>query len=325
MIHPDTAGFEGNVPLCVRGLVKHYGRRPAVDGIDLELVGGEVVGLLGPNGAGKTTTVKMLLGLVTPDAGTAELFGLPATDPQARRHVGYLPETFEQPPWATGNQVLVLHARLVGVASQAVAEETDRVLRRVGLGGRGDDRVGGYSKGMRQRLGLAVALLGNPRLIVLDEPTSALDPIGRREVRDIIRDLRTDGVAVLLNSHLLGEVEQVCDRVVVMHRGKVLASQPVELLSGGGELRVTVNEVNDRVLTIASGHVAVTHHDATTVVGVFDDPEAGPDLVEALVADGVRIRAVVPLQSNLEELFVRLVGAQEPQEGAVRATQGRDG
>jgi len=249
------------VPLRARGLVKRYGRQVAVDGIDLELVPGEVVGLLGPNGAGKTTTVKMLLGLVTPDVGTAELFGRPAADPLARRRVGYLPETFEHPPWSRGDEVLAMHARMAGVAPEEVHDAATRVLARVGLAGRGDQRVGGYSKGMRQRLALAVALLGEPGLVVLDEPTSALDPIGRRMVRDVVHGLRADGVAVLLNSHLLGEVEQVCDRVVVMHHGHVLADQPVSLLAGGGEVRLTLDVVDDAALAVVAGHGVVAHHD----------------------------------------------------------------
>lgn len=312
-MHLDVPVGDGAVvpPLRARGLVKRYGDHIAVDGMDLTMVPGEVVGLLGPNGAGKTTTVKMLLGLVAQDAGTAELFGRPATDPDARRRVGYLPEMFEQPPWSRGTDVLSLHARLAGVAASEVPPAVTEALHRVGLAGRGDERVGGYSKGMRQRLGLAAALIGDPGLVVLDEPTSALDPIGRREVRDVVRDLRSRGVAVLLNSHLLAEVEQVCDRVVVMHRGHVLADQPVAVLAGGGEIRITLDRVDDRLLAEAAGHGVLAHHDDTSMVVVLDDAQAAPDLVASLVARGSRISAVVPLRSSLEELFVQLVDAEE--------------
>ncbi len=294
-------------PLAAEGLHKRFGGRTAVERIDLAIAPGEVVGLLGPNGAGKTTTVKMLLGLVRPDSGRAHLFGLPAADPRARRAVGYLPETFAQPEWATGVQVLASHTRLVGLAPTERDVAIEQALHTVGLAGRGGDRVGGYSKGMRQRLGLAVALIGSPGLVVLDEPTSAMDPIGRREVRDVVRGLAAAGTAVLLNSHLLAEVEAVCDRIVVMHRGRVLADRAVADLPTGGEVRITADHLDAEHLAVIEGHGVVGHHDDRTAVVALDDGEALPEMVAALVRAGASLRAVVPLQSSLEELFVRLV------------------
>ncbi|HEU4910340.1 MAG TPA: ABC transporter ATP-binding protein, partial [Actinomycetes bacterium] len=194
------------------GLRKRYRRQTAVDGVSFAVGRGEVMGLLGPNGAGKTSVIKMLLGLVRPDAGEVLLLGRPARDPRSRSRVGYLPELFRYQPWLTAAEVVALHVRLAAVD---VPEREQRdCLALVGLADRSGDRVGGFSKGMQQRLGLAVALVARPDLVVLDEPTSALDPVGRADVRDLLLSLKSRGVSVLLNSHLIGEVERVCDRVV---------------------------------------------------------------------------------------------------------------
>jgi ABC-2 type transport system ATP-binding protein len=200
------------------GLRKRYGRRTAVDGVSFTVGRGEVLGLLGPNGAGKTSVIKMLLGLTRPDAGEVLLLGRPGSDPAARARVGYLPELFRYQPWLSPAEVLGLHVRLTGV--RVPDDERREVLGLVGLADRAGDRIGGFSKGMQQRLGLAVALVARPELVVLDEPTSALDPLGRADVRDIVLSLRERGVAVLLNSHLIGEVERVCDHVVILDRGR---------------------------------------------------------------------------------------------------------
>ena len=224
------------------GLRKRYGRRPAVEDVSLEVGRGEVVGLLGPNGAGKTTVIKMLLGLVRPDAGEVMLLGRPAADPAARARVGYLPELFRYQPWLSAAEVLALHVRLSGV--DVPAQEQRDCLALVGLAERAGDRVGGFSKGMQQRLGLAVALVARPELVVLDEPTSALDPLGRVDVRDIVLALKSRGVAVLLNSHLIGEVERVCDRVVILDRGRVAASGTLAELLGQRELRLQLTDLS---------------------------------------------------------------------------------
>ncbi len=223
------------------GLHKRYGRQVAVDGVSFTVARGEVMGLLGPNGAGKTSVIKMLLGLVRPDAGEVLLLGRPAREPQARARVGYLPELFRYQPWLTAAEVLTLHVRLAGV--DVSADERRESLAAVGLAARAGDRVGGFSKGMQQRLGLAVALVARPELVVLDEPTSALDPIGRADVRDLLSRLKERGVAVLLNSHLIGEVERVCDRVVILDHGQVAASGSLLELLGGRELRLRLDGV----------------------------------------------------------------------------------
>jgi ABC-2 type transport system ATP-binding protein len=221
------------------GLRKRYGRQTAVSDVSLEVGRGEVVGLLGPNGAGKTSVIKMLLGLVRPDGGEVLLLGQSAADPAARARVGYLPELFRYQPWLSPIEVLTLHVRLSGI--DVPVQERRDVLELVGLAERADDRLGGFSKGMQQRLGLAVALVARPELVVLDEPTSALDPLGRVDVRDVVLALKARGVAVLLNSHLIGEVERVCDRVVILDRGRVAASGTLAELLGQRELRLQLS------------------------------------------------------------------------------------
>jgi ABC-2 type transport system ATP-binding protein len=208
--------------LAVRDLRKRYGAVHALKGVDLEVGEGELVGLLGPNGAGKSTLVKVLVGLVRPTGGTAEVAGARAGSHAARAALGYLAELFRFPGWYTADEVLELHQRLAG--STGGAAERVRLLDLVALSDAAHRRVDGMSKGMQQRLGIAQALVGNPRLLLLDEPTSALDPVGRRTVRVLLEHLRGEGVSVLLNSHLLSEVELVCDRVAILLGGELVAA-----------------------------------------------------------------------------------------------------
>jgi ABC-2 type transport system ATP-binding protein len=287
------------------GLRRRYGRRTAVDDVSLEVGRGEVVGLLGPNGAGKTTVIKMLLGLVRPDAGEAMLLGRPATDPAARARVGYLPELFRYQPWLGAAEVVALHVRLLGVDVPAARQL--ELLDLVGLAERGGDRVGGFSKGMQQRLGLAVALVAEPELVILDEPTSALDPIGRVDVRDLVLSLKQRGVAVLLNSHLIGEVERVCDRVVILDRGRVAASGTLAELLGRRELRLRLTDLSPAAEARLAATGDVARNDGWFVVALpaEDDGTAVPDLVRDLVAHGTRVHAVEPARISLEE---RLLG-----------------
>jgi ABC-2 type transport system ATP-binding protein len=293
------------------GLSKRYGRRPAVDDVSLEVRRGEVVGLLGPNGAGKTTMIKMLLGLARPDAGEAMLLGRPATDPAARVRVGYLPELFRYQSWLSAAEVLALHVRLSGVV---VPEPEQReCLALVGLAERAGDRVGGFSKGMQQRLGLAVALVARPELVVLDEPTSALDPVGRVDVRDIVLGMKSRGLAVLLNSHLIGEVERVCDRVVILDRGRVLASGTLAELLGQRTLRLRLGDVSARAAArlAAAGNVERAGDWFTVVLPADDNETAVPDLVCDLVGLGARVHAVVPARISLEERLLGILRAGE--------------
>jgi len=287
------------------GLRKRYGKQSAVADVSLEVVRGEVVGLLGPNGAGKTSVIKMLLGLVHPDAGEVVLLGRPGSDPAARARVGYLPELFRYQPWLSAAEVLALHVRLS--ATDIPAQEQREVLERVGLGERTGDRLGGFSKGMQQRLGLAVALVARPELVVLDEPTSALDPLGRADVRDIVLSLREQGVAVLLNSHLIGEVERVCDRVVILDRGRVAASGSLAELLGRRELHLHLTGLSPagRARLAETGGVERTGEWFTVALPADDVDTAIPDLVGDLVALGTRVHAVEPARISLED---RLLG-----------------
>jgi ABC-2 type transport system ATP-binding protein len=287
------------------GLRKRYRRHPAVDGVSFTVGRGEVMGLLGPNGAGKTSVIKMLLGLVRPDAGEVLLLGRPAGDPRARAPVGYLPELFRYQPWLTAEEVVALHVRLAGAMVQA--QEQRECLALVGLADRAGDRVGGFSKGMQQRLGLAVALVARPELVILDEPTSALDPIGRADVRDLLLSLKARGVAVLLNSHLIGEVERVCDRVVILDKGRVAAFGTLAELLGARELRLRLDGVTAEAEArlAATGHLTRSGGSFTVTLPGDEDTTRVPKLVADLIGLGVRVHAVEPGRVSLEE---RLLG-----------------
>jgi ABC-2 type transport system ATP-binding protein len=288
----------------VRGLRKAYGNTIALEALDLHVDRGEVFGLLGPNGAGKTTAVKLLLGLTQPTDGKGTVLGRPLGDRAARRGIGYLPELFRYQAWLSAREVLELHARLAGLASPRRVE-IDRVLGVVGLRDRDRDRVGSFSKGMQQRLGLATALLGDPALVILDEPTSALDPVGRDDVRAIIREARDRGSTVILNSHLLGEVERVCDRVAIVNHGRVAAAGSLGDLLGEGAVRVRVTGLPPGDTTPDGfGHVS---HDEDWIEVRSIAPARIPDLVAALVAAGGRVHAVDPGHRSLEDLFLGLV------------------
>jgi ABC-2 type transport system ATP-binding protein len=268
------------------GLHKSYGSVRALAGVDLEVGEGELVGLLGPNGAGKSTLVKIACGLVRPTGGSARIAGAPAGSPAAHRSLGYLAELFRFPDWLTADELLGMHQQLA--ASDGGAAERERLLAAVGLQEATSRRVAAMSKGMQQRLGIAQAMVGSPRLLLLDEPTSALDPAGRRTVRRLLEQLRGEGVAVLLNSHLLSEVELVCDRVAIIARGELVAAgTPHELSHAGG--------------------VEVETGDGTRL---FADAarEDIPAIVRELVAAGEDVYGVRVLRSSLEDAYLEAVG-----------------
>lgn len=300
------------VPVRVEGLRKTYGSVVAVDDVSLEVAAGEAIGLLGPNGAGKTTTVKALVGLVRPTAGLVEVFGRSARDPAARTRLGYLPELFRFPEWLTGREVLDFHARLAGLAPEARRRRVGEVLEQVGLEGRGAERVKGYSKGMSQRLGLAQALLGHPDLVLLDEPTSALDPLGRRLVRDVIRELLATGTAVLLNSHLLTEVETVCRHVVVLDRGSVRWSGPWQaLVRSVTDLRIHARPRDAGLLALLEPFGTLTEDSPENLVLRVEGDDLAPAVAAAIVGAGYRLYGLSTTQRTLEDLYVQLVSESD--------------
>ncbi|MDB5059624.1 MAG: hypothetical protein JWO59_3096 [Chloroflexi bacterium] len=293
-------------------LAKAYRKVVALAGLSMTVQRGEVFGFLGPNGAGKTTAVKLLLGLARPTSGEAFVLGAPIGDLQTRKRIGYLPELFRYQDWLTAREVLALHCSLARLQRNDWSVEIARALEVVGLKERSDDRVGTFSKGMQQRLGIGVALLGRPDLVVLDEPTSALDPVGRHDVREIIRALQRRGATVFLNSHLLTEVENVCDRVAVVNHGHVIAVNSIhELTSDLHSVRLRFTGLDDTALRSLHSFGAISVSGGWyTVQGI----EGGfvPDLVEAVVRLGGRVYAVEPGHQTLEQRFLELLkGSQD--------------
>lgn len=288
----------------VDGLAKRFGRVQAVADLSLKVHRSEIFGFLGPNGAGKTTSVKLLVGLAHPDAGGGNVLGAPLGNTAARRRLGYLPELFRYPDWLSAREVLRFHAKICGRPS--AAREVQHSLELVGLASRRDDRVGTFSKGMQQRLGLAVALLGDPELVVLDEPTSALDPSGRLEVREILRALRARGTTVFLNSHLLTEVEQVCDRIAVVTKGRVVAQGSIaEILGKGHAVRVRAGGNGTALAPLLERFGRVSTQAGAFVVYGLEQSRI-PSLVQALVSAGAQIFAVEPFGPTLEDRFLEL-------------------
>ncbi|HEY8631933.1 MAG TPA: ABC transporter ATP-binding protein [Candidatus Limnocylindrales bacterium] len=296
-----------DVIVNTEGLAKRYGQTDALVDLTMRVEPGEVFGFLGPNGAGKTTAVKLLLGLARPTGGHGTVLDAPLGDRAARARIGYLPELFRYQPWLRAREVLELHARLIGSGVGRSTRAIDDILVDVGLLDRATDLVGGFSKGMQQRLGLGVALLGAPALVVLDEPTSALDPVGRADVRSIIRRARDSGSTVFLNSHLLTEVERVCDRVAIVDHGRVLASGRLDDLLGESTVRIRVTDLEATAVAALGrfGPVVSSDDGWLSIAGI--DHDAIPDVVTAIVAAGGRVHAVDPGRATLEDRYMELV------------------
>ena len=271
--------------LAANAVEKRYGRVNALSGVDLEVEEGQLVGLLGPNGAGKSTLVKIACGLVRPSGGSVEICGAAAGSPGARRTLGYLAELFRFPSWMSADELLTLHQRLAG--SPGGPAERAELLELVGLAHARKTRIAAMSKGMQQRLGIAQALVGSPRLLLLDEPTSALDPAGRRVVRGLLEELRRRGTSVLLNSHLLSEIELVCDHVVIVDHGRVVAAGTPDALRRQGGVEIETASGTRR----------------------FEDARRSdvPRLVRELVGAGEQIYGVRILASSLEDVYLEVV------------------
>ena len=292
-------------------LTKRFGSTLALAGLSMTVPRGEVFGFLGPNGAGKTTAVKVLLGLLAPSSGEGWLLGHPIGDLGTRRRIGYLPELFRYQAWLSAREVLAVHCELAPLPRARWKEAIAESLDVVGLTDRAKDRVGTFSKGMQQRLGLGAALLGSPELVFLDEPTSALDPVGRHDVRRIIRELADRGTAVFLNSHLLSEVEQVCDRVAVVDHGRVIASGTMgELLTGSAVyVRATGLDADAKSKLAASFGPLDDEGERITFTKLGQDRI--PELVAQVVAAGGRVYEVIPRHQTLEDRFLQLLGEEE--------------
>jgi len=295
----------------VRSLRKVYrtsvtrGRITALDGVDLSVAPGELFGLLGPNGAGKTTTVKILLGLTRPTEGAAFISGLSVDDPESRRSVGYLPEGHKIPGYLTARQALSIFGRMSGLDTATIRRRSGELLEVLRIAQWIDVRVKKFSKGMTQRLGLAIALIHSPKVLLLDEPTDGVDPVGRREIRDLLMEEAKNGTAILLNSHLLSEIEMTCDRVAVLRSGKVVAQGTVDALTRrSAKYKVTATAVDDALLTQFGGERVNGHLELSVA-----DLQQLNAFIDQIRARGGLVSELAPLRSTLEDVFVDLVRA----------------
>jgi ABC-2 type transport system ATP-binding protein len=292
-----------------RHLRKVFGEKVAVEDLTLTVEKGEVFGFLGPNGAGKTTSVKMLLTLTAPTSGEGYLFGAPLTNPQVRGRVGFLPEHFRFHDWLKASEFLQLHADLYHMPRGPARQRIRELLELVGLTPHADKKLREFSKGMLQRIGLAQALLNQPDLVILDEPTSGLDPVGRRLVRDIIRDLRQRGTTVFLNSHLLSEVEITCDRVAFIKHGQVIRISSLrDLMEGELSVEIRARGLSPQTLTGLSGWSKNVRLDGEHLSLTIDQEEDLPAINRYLVEQGVEVFALRPQHVSLEDLFIQIVG-----------------
>ena len=299
--------------LSAEGLSKRFGDRVAVSDVSFEVAAGEILGFLGPNGAGKTTTIRMLVGLARPDSGRIRIFGsdLSGHFVEAMKHVGSIVESPDLYRYLSGRENLLHFSRML---PDGAATRIEELARLVNLEGRLDDKVSSYSLGMRQRLGIAQALLGNPDLLILDEPANGLDPAGIREIRQLIRSLAHErGLAVFVSSHLLAEVEQMCDRVAIIHRGRTLAAGSVQDLlerSTAGRTRFIVDSPEAAREVLARQGVTEVSVEGRDAVTARVSREAAPAAIAALVAAGVALFAVERPSSTLEEVFLEVTGGE---------------
>ncbi|HET7904183.1 MAG TPA: ABC transporter ATP-binding protein [Candidatus Eisenbacteria bacterium] len=315
-----------------RGLRKDFGAKTAVEDLSLDVPRGEVFGFLGPNGAGKTTSIKMLLGLVAPTSGSATVLGAPLGDRATRARLGFLPEHFRFQDWLTGRELLRFHARLLGRSVREASARIEALLARVDLLDAANRPIRTYSKGMMQRVGLAQALLGEPDLVFLDEPTSGLDPIGRLLVRDVIREARDRGTTVFLNSHLLGEVEATCDRVVFVKEGRTIHEMAMGERDGAieAEIRAGALSADDRAVIARLGEIldeealvpalpdgsdesatAAPSAAATRLRLSVADESRLPEIARALVERGVPLYELRVARKSLEAWFLDVMGEEQ--------------
>jgi ABC-2 type transport system ATP-binding protein len=290
-------------------LSKTYGARAAVRDLTLQVARGEAFGFLGPNGAGKSTSIKMLLGLVKPTGGRALLLGKPVGTREVRARIGFLPEHFRFYDWLSASELILFHGRLCGLADDVLRHKIPRLLERVGLGAQHDKPIRSFSKGMMQRVGLAQAIVNDPEILFLDEPTSGLDPAGRKLVREVIAEQRSRGATVFLNSHLLGEVEQSCDRVAFIRDGRI-----VGMYEMGGwqstqtEVEIRVARINSTALERLKGFTQDLRLEGEFLRLRVLQVDHLPEIVRCLVENGAEVFSVIPQRVSLEDLFLQMMG-----------------
>ncbi|MFA4136505.1 MULTISPECIES: ABC transporter ATP-binding protein [unclassified Brevibacillus] len=298
-------------------LTKQYNGKAGCKNITLQVPRGSVFGFLGQNGAGKSTFVRTMLGLLHPTNGKAVMLGQPIGSVESRKKVGYLPELFRYPDWLTGQQLLEHHAELCGLTHRESKTVIKNVVELVGMAGRERERIRGYSKGMQQRIGIACALLSDPELIFLDEPTSALDPIGRKEVRELIARLRDQGKTVFLNSHLLSEMESVCNYVGIIHSSELVVHGDWRKLSSvQPQIELTVEKdsaglPNELPSFVTESRLVRQEEDRDTWLITLDQDNRVPALLQQLVASGAGVHEVVRKQQSLEDVFLYWVQRKE--------------
>jgi ABC-2 type transport system ATP-binding protein len=314
----------GEPAIEVEGLRKVYRSLVAVDDVSFVMYRGEAFGFLGPNGAGKSTVVKILTGLVAPTKGTVRVLGQPVSNLEMRRRIGYLPElpTFHR--WLRAREFLAFHGRLYGMRGALLEKRCHEVLELVGLAGRENQKLGTFSKGMLQRIGLAQAILNRPDLVLLDELVSGLDPVGQRDMRDLLRQLKSEGMSIFLNSHQLADVEALCDRVAIINEGRILkVGAPQSLFDEAPVFEVRVNPVNKELLHLLGSIALAVRQDA-------DDPcllyievqheEQAAEIAEVIHACGSRLYELAPHHRALEQLFLRTIDASR-RRAPVESTQ----
>jgi ABC-2 type transport system ATP-binding protein len=294
-------------------LVKQFGRIQALEGVSLTVHKGEIFGLLGQNGAGKTTLIKLLLGILAPTSGGATLLGEPVGKVGVRRRVGYLPEDHRFPDYHTGVSLLEFYGSLLEVPRSVRRQRIPEILEMVGLKGRMHSKIRTWSKGMKQRLGLAQAMFHNPEVIFLDEPTDGVDPVGRREIRSIMQDMRSEGTTIFLNSHLLGEVELICDRVAILQQGEVVQAGDIATLTRQRGLFL-VGLAPDQSLpleTVRELGYQVSRRGELWEITLQDGQTIDP-VVDLIRQNGLNLRHLTEKRQTLEELFVQTVELAEP-------------
>jgi ABC-2 type transport system ATP-binding protein len=297
------------------GLKKTYGTRTAVRDLTLQVSRGEAFGFLGPNGAGKSTSIKMLLGLVKPTSGRAQLLGQPVGTREVRARIGFLPEHFRFYDWLSASELVLFHGRLCGLTEDVLRRKVPQLLERVGLGTQHSKPIRSFSKGMMQRVGLAQAIVNDPEILFLDEPTSGLDPAGRKLVREVIREQRDRGATVFLNSHLLGEVEQSCDRVAFISQGEVVGKYEMGAWQAD-QAEVEINAAH--VDSAALARLAAIDGLQILLQGIgpesrrlrvcVPNEDCLPEIVRCLVESGAEVFSVIPQRVSLEDLFLQKMG-----------------